>query len=165
MIFAGAQKNAGPAGLTVVIVRRDLIGHALPICPSAFDYANVAREQSMFNTPPTYAIYIAGLVFKWLKEQGGLAAMEQRNIAKSSMLYQRLKNNFNIVAPMGLYIPLYGAYWSFAVCSNDLDPRKADATQIAGIITAAGLTDLNYYNPSTHQGLFALPGYFHKLLD
>lgn len=87
MIFAGAQKNAGPAGLTVVIVRRDLIGHALPICPSAFDYVNVAREHSMFNTPPTYAIYIAGLVFKWLKEQGGLAAMEQQNIAKASRLY------------------------------------------------------------------------------
>ncbi len=82
-----------------------------------------------------------------------------------SMLYQRLKNDFNIVAPMGLYIPLYGAYWSFAVCSNDLDPRKADATQIAGIITSAGLTDLNYYNPATHQGLFAIPGYFQKLLD
>ena len=87
MIFAGAQKNAGPAGLTVVIVRRDLIGHALPICPSAFDYANVDREKSMFNTPPTYAIYIAGLVFKWLKDQGGLAAIEQQNIAKSSLLY------------------------------------------------------------------------------
>jgi spermidine synthase len=81
-----------------------------------------------------------------------------------SMLYQRLKNNFNIVAPMGLYIPLYGAYWSFAVCSNDLDPRKADAAQIAGVITAAGLTDLNYYNPSTHQGLFAIPDYFQKLI-
>lgn len=80
-------------------------------------------------------------------------------------LYQRLQKNFNIVAPMGLYIPLYGAYWSFAVCSNDLDPRTADATQIAGVITSAGLTDLNYYNPSTHQGLFALPGYFQKLLD
>lgn len=87
MIFAGAQKNAGPAGLTIVIVRQDLIGHALPICPSAFDYANVAREKSMFNTPPTYAIYIAGLVFKWLKEQGGLKEMEQQNIAKSSLLY------------------------------------------------------------------------------
>jgi spermidine synthase len=82
-----------------------------------------------------------------------------------SMLYQRLKNNFNIVAPMGLYIPLYGTYWSFAVCSNDLDPRKADTTQIAGVITSAKLTDLNYYNPATHQGLFALPGYFQKLLD
>ncbi|MDP4908459.1 MAG: 3-phosphoserine/phosphohydroxythreonine transaminase [Burkholderiaceae bacterium] len=87
MIFAGAQKNAGPAGLTVVIVRRDLIGHALPICPSAFDYANVDREKSMFNTPPTFAIYIAGLVFKWLKDQGGLAAIEQQNMAKSSLLY------------------------------------------------------------------------------
>jgi len=87
VIFAGAQKNAGPAGLTVVIVRRDLVGHALPICPSAFDYANVDREKSMFNTPPTYAIYIAGLVFKWLKDQGGLGAMEQQNITKSSLLY------------------------------------------------------------------------------
>lgn len=87
MIFAGAQKNAGPAGLTVVIVRRDLIGHALAICPSAFDYANVAREKSMYNTPPTFAIYIAGLVFKWLKEQGGLATIEQQNIAKATMLY------------------------------------------------------------------------------
>jgi spermidine synthase len=81
-----------------------------------------------------------------------------------SMLYQRLKNNFNIVAPMGLYIPLYGTYWSFAVCSESLDPRAADAHQIAGVITSAGLTDLNYYNPATHQGLFALPGYFRKLI-
>lgn len=93
MIFAGAQKNAGPAGLTVVIVRRDLIGHALPICPSAFDYVNVAREKSMYNTPPTYAIYVAGLVFKWLKEQGGLAAIEQKNIAKSQMLYDYFDQN------------------------------------------------------------------------
>ncbi len=81
------------------------------------------------------------------------------------MLYQRLKNNFNIVAPMGLYIPLYGAYWSFAVCSESLDPRQADAAQIDSVIASAGLTDLSYYNPATHQGLFALPGYFQKLLD
>lgn len=87
MIFAGAQKNAGPAGLTIVIVRRDLIGHASPICPSAFDYAKVAAQQSMFNTPPTYAIYMAGLVFKWLKQQGGLAQIEQLNIAKAQALY------------------------------------------------------------------------------
>jgi len=71
----------------MVIVRRDLIGHALPICPSAFDYARVAAEKSMFNTPPTYAIYIAGLVFKWLKQQGGLIAMEQLNILKAEALY------------------------------------------------------------------------------
>ena len=87
IVFAGAQKNAGPAGLTIVLVRRDLIGHALPICPSAFDYANVAMHQSMFNTPPTYAIYMAGLVFKWLKRQGGLKQIEQLNLAKAQALY------------------------------------------------------------------------------
>lgn len=90
MVYAGAQKNAGPAGVTVVIVRKDLIGHALPACPSAFDYANVASAGSMFNTPPTYAIYMAGLVFKWLKQQGGVAAIEAANIAKAQALYDYL---------------------------------------------------------------------------
>ncbi|ARP82690.1 phosphoserine transaminase [Bordetella genomosp. 8] len=87
MVYAGAQKNAGPAGVTVVMVRRDLIGHALPICPAAFDYANVAPEHSRFNTPPTFAIYIAGLVFKWIKAQGGVPALERANIAKAELLY------------------------------------------------------------------------------
>lgn len=87
MVYAGAQKNAGPAGVTIVLVRKDLIGHALPICPSAFDYANVAQAGSMFNTPPTYAIYIAGLVFKWLKRSGGIAAVEAENIRKAQALY------------------------------------------------------------------------------
>lgn len=88
MLYAGAQKNAGPAGVTIVIVRRDLLGNALPICPSAFDYANVAKERSRFNTPPAYAIYIAGLVFKWLLKQGGLDAIEKLNEEKSRRLYQ-----------------------------------------------------------------------------
>ena len=87
VIFGGAQKNIGPAGLTLVIVREDLPGHALPICPSAFDWKIVADNDSMYNTPPTYAIYIAGLVFQWLKRQGGLAAIERRNIAKAELLY------------------------------------------------------------------------------
>lgn len=87
VIYGGAQKNIGPAGVTLVIVRDDLIGHALPICPSAFDWKLVAENQSMFNTPPTYGIYIAGLVFQWLKKQGGVAAMERRNIEKASLLY------------------------------------------------------------------------------
>lgn len=90
VIFGGAQKNIGPAGLTLVIVRDDLIGHALPICPSAFDWKIVAENNSMYNTPPTYAIYIAGLVFQWLKKQGGVAAMEQRNVAKAALLYDYL---------------------------------------------------------------------------
>ncbi len=87
LAFAGAQKNIGPAGLTLVIVRDDLLGHALAACPSAFDYKTVADNASMYNTPPTYAIYIAGLVFQWLKRQGGVAAMEARSSAKAELLY------------------------------------------------------------------------------
>ncbi len=87
LIYAGAQKNMGPSGLTIVIVRDDLLGHALPICPSAFNYQLQAENDSMYNTPPTYAIYIAGLVFKYVKEQGGLKAMEAHNKAKAAVLY------------------------------------------------------------------------------
>lgn len=90
VIFGGAQKNIGPAGLTLVIVRDDLLGSALPVCPSAFDWRIVAEHDSMYNTPPTYAIYIAGLVFQWLKQRGGVAAMERRNIAKAELLYAAL---------------------------------------------------------------------------
>jgi phosphoserine aminotransferase len=93
LAFGGAQKNLGPAGLTLVIVREDLIGHAQPHCPSAFDYKLVADNQSMYNTPPTYSIYIAGLVFQWLKKHGGIAAMEQRNIAKATLLYDFLDSS------------------------------------------------------------------------
>jgi phosphoserine aminotransferase len=87
LAFGGAQKNLGPAGLTLVVVREDLLGHALSVCPSAFNYKTVADNGSMYNTPPTYAIYMAGLVFQWLKRQGGIAAMEARNIAKAELLY------------------------------------------------------------------------------
>ncbi|WP_119153042.1 3-phosphoserine/phosphohydroxythreonine transaminase [Caldimonas tepidiphila] len=87
LAYGGAQKNIGPAGLTLVFVREDLLGRALPICPSAFDYKTVADNGSMYNTPPTYAIYIAGLVFQWLKDQGGIAAIERRNVEKAELLY------------------------------------------------------------------------------
>ncbi len=87
LAFAGAQKNLGPAGLTVVVVRQDLLGRALKVCPSAFNYKTVADNDSMYNTPPTYAIYMAGLVFQWIKRQGGVAEMERRSIDRASMLY------------------------------------------------------------------------------
>lgn len=90
VIYAGAQKNIGPAGVTVVIVREDLLGQTLPGTPTMFDYKTHADNDSMYNTPPTYGIYIAGLVFKWLKDKGGLTAMEQINIAKSRLLYDYL---------------------------------------------------------------------------
>ncbi|MBQ0961241.1 3-phosphoserine/phosphohydroxythreonine transaminase [Ideonella sp. 4Y11] len=93
LAFAGAQKNIGPAGVTIVIVREDLLGHALPITPSAFDYKNVADNASMYNTPPTYGIYIAGLVFQWIKAQGGVAEMERRALEKAALLYGYLDDN------------------------------------------------------------------------
>ncbi|MBQ1784985.1 MAG: 3-phosphoserine/phosphohydroxythreonine transaminase [Gammaproteobacteria bacterium] len=87
VIYAGAQKNIGPSGLSVVIVREDLLGKARRETPSIFDYAITASHDSMFNTPPTYGWYLAGLVFKWLKAQGGIAAMAARNQAKAAKLY------------------------------------------------------------------------------
>ena len=92
-IYAGAQKNIGPAGLTIVIVREDLIGHAALGTPSVFDYKVQADNDSMYNTPPTYAIYIAGLVLQWLKAKGGLAAMEKINVAKAGLLYDLLDSS------------------------------------------------------------------------
>lgn len=90
LIYAGAQKNMGPAGLTIVIVREDLLGVTLPGTPTMFDYKIHANNDSMYNTPPTYAMYIMGLVLEWLKRNGGLIAMEKVNIAKAKLLYDLL---------------------------------------------------------------------------
>lgn len=100
LMYAGAQKNIGPAGLTIVIVRDDLLGGALPITPSAFDYKQQADADSMLNTPPTYAIYIAGLVFHWIKAQGGLAAMETHNRSKAAVLYDFLDQSSFFSSPV-----------------------------------------------------------------
>jgi phosphoserine aminotransferase len=93
VIYAGAQKNIGPAGLTIVIVRKDLLGKASSICPTMLNWQVAADNESMYNTPPTYAWYLAGLVFKWLKKQGGLAAMEAINRRKAEALYSYIDNS------------------------------------------------------------------------
>ncbi len=87
VIYAGAQKNIGPAGLTLVIVRDDLLGRAHPLCPAMLNWQVAADAESMYNTPPTFALYLAGLVFQWLKAQGGLSAMESLNRRKAEKLY------------------------------------------------------------------------------
>ena len=93
LIYAGAQKNIGPAGLCILIVREDLIGRTLPGTPTMFDYKIHADNDSMYNTPPTYSLYIAGLVFKWLRRLGGLAEMDRRNNAKAALLYDCLDSS------------------------------------------------------------------------
>ena len=93
LIYAGAQKNIGPAGITVVIVREDLLGKALAITPTMLDYKIHADNESMYNTPPTYAWYLAGLVFEWIKEQGGVEGMARLNQAKKDKLYSDIDNS------------------------------------------------------------------------
>jgi phosphoserine aminotransferase len=90
VIYAGAQKNIGPAGLTIVIIRDDLIGQTVAGTPTMFDYKTHSENESMYNTPPTFAMYVAGLVFKWIKARGGLAAMETFNAKKAGLLYDCL---------------------------------------------------------------------------
>ena len=102
VIYAGAQKNIGPAGLTIVIVREDLIGQTIAGTPTMFDYKIHADNDSMYNTPATYGIYMAGLVFKWLKAKGGLAAMEKINIEKSALLYDYLDASDFYHSPIAL---------------------------------------------------------------
>jgi len=100
LIYAGAQKNVGPAGLTIVIVREDLMGHAIPATPAVFDYKVQAGADSMHNTPPTFALYVSGLVFQWLKQLGGLKKIEEINIAKAKVLYDYLDQTEFYHAPV-----------------------------------------------------------------
>lgn len=93
LIYAGAQKNIGPAGLTVVIVCKDLCGNARDMTPTFLDYAQQADNDSMINTPPTYGWYLAGLVFKWIKAQGGVAAIDEHNQVKANLLYGAIENS------------------------------------------------------------------------
>lgn len=102
VIYGGAQKNIGPAGVTVTIIRKDLLGKAIPHCPSAFDFALVAEAGSMYNTPPTYAIYIAGLVFDWLAKEGGLAWASSMADKRASLLYNCIDSSSLYRSPVRL---------------------------------------------------------------
>jgi phosphoserine aminotransferase len=135
LIYAGAQKNIGPAGLTLVIVRKDLAGRARPETPKVFDYQAVAEQRSMLNTPPTFAWYVAGLVFKWIKAAGGVQAVGERNRRKAEMLYAAIDgSNFyrNAVA-------LDARSWmnvTFTLRDPDLDQRflsEAAAARLLGL--------------------------------
>ncbi|GIZ53169.1 3-phosphoserine/phosphohydroxythreonine transaminase [Noviherbaspirillum aridicola] len=163
VIFGGAQKNIGPAGLTLVIVREDLLGQALSICPSAFDWKTVADNNSMYNTPPTYAIYIAGLVFQWLKRQGGVAEMEKRNIAKAALLYDYLdatgfySNQVAVDCRSRMNIPFFLADESL----NDAflaSARARGLLQLKGHKSVGGMR-ASIYNAMPIEGVQALVDY------
>jgi phosphoserine aminotransferase len=137
LIYAGAQKNIGPAGLTIVIVRDDLLGQALPLTPTVFDYKVQAENDSMSNTPATYGIYMAGLVFQWLKKQGGLAKMEQVNRGKAGLLYDYLDQTEFYHSPVAkddrslMNVP-------FTLRNADLDKAFIQETEAAGLTQLKG---------------------------
>lgn len=169
VIYGGAQKNIGPAGLTIVIVRDDLLDRALPCCPSAFNWKIVAEHDSMFNTPPTYAIYIAGLVFQWLKRQGGVAAMEARNIAKANLLYDYLdstdfyENRIAKDCRSRMNVPFFlkdeslnGAFLAGAA--------EHGLLQLKGHKSVGGMR-ASIYNAMPMEGVQALVAYMQKFAD
>lgn len=163
VIYAGAQKNIGPAGLTIAIVREDLMGDAMPRTPTLYDYKVQADNGSMYNTPPTYAIYIAGLVFQLLKREGGLAAMEQRNIAKAKLLYDYLDASdfyHNPVAPENrsrMNVP-------FTLQNPALDGAFLQGAQQQGLLQLKGHALVggmraSIYNAMPLEGVQALVNY------
>jgi len=163
VIFGGAQKNIGPAGLTLVIVREDLLDRASPLCPSAFNYKTVAEAGSMYNTPPTYAIYIAGLVFQWIKRQGGVAAIEARNIAKARLLYDYLdgsgfyENRVDPACRSRMNVP-------FFLKDESLNDAFLEGAQQAGLAQLKGHKSVggmraSIYNAMPIEGVAALIDY------
>jgi phosphoserine aminotransferase len=163
LIYAGAQKNIGPAGLTLVIVREELLGGALPTTPSAFDYTIQAANDSMINTPPTYAIYLAGLVFAWIKSGGGLAAMAERNRAKADLLYGCLDASHfyshRIAAPDRSLMNV-----TFHLPDPALDAPFLDGAKVAGLLALKGHRVVggmraSIYNAMPIEGVRALVSY------
>ncbi|TXL68285.1 3-phosphoserine/phosphohydroxythreonine transaminase [Zeimonas arvi] len=162
-LYGGAQKNIGPAGLTIVIVREDLIGRAHPLCPTAFDYKVVADNDSMYNTPPTFAIWVAGLVFAWLKRQGGVAAMEARNIEKAALLYDYIdasglyENRVRRQDRSRMNVP-------FFLKDRALDADFLKGAESAGLLQLKGHRSVggmraSLYNAMPIEGVRALVGY------
>lgn len=163
MLYAGAQKNAGPAGSTIIVIRRELIGQCEAICPDVFNYKNLDEARSRFNTPPTYSIYMSGLVFKWLLAQGGLAAIEQQNKAKAKRLYDYIDSTdfyHNFVQPSHrsiMNVP-------FVTANEALDAQFLKGAKERGLLNLKGHKSVGWmrasiYNAMPIEGVEALIDY------
>ena len=163
VIYAGAQKNIGPAGLTIVIVRDDLLEVASPLTPSVFNWKTQAENQSMINTPTTYSIYMAGLVFEWLIELGGLAAIEKQNIKKAELLYNYIdssdfySNPIDIINRSRMNVP-------FRIQNEDLHASFVTGAENLGMIglkghRLVGGIRASIYNAMPIEGVQALVDY------
>ena len=167
MIYAGAQKNMGPAGLTVVIIREDLIGKALEICPTMFDYQTHADNGSMFNTPPTYAIYICKLVCEWVKENGGIAAMQKINEKKAAILYDYLDSSAMFSATVEAKEDRSLMNVPFVATSEELNAKFIKEATAAGFVNLKGHRSVggmraSIYNAMPVEGVEALVEFMKK---
>ena len=163
LVYAGAQKNIGPAGLCVVIVRKELAGRARPNTPRILDYAVQAANGSMFNTPPTYTWYLAGLVFRWLKDMGGVAAMEAVNKRKAAKLYAAIDASAFYSSPVApacrstMNVP-------FTLSDADLDAAFLDGAEARGLLNLKGHRSVggmraSIYNAVSEAAVDALIAY------
>lgn len=166
LLFAGAQKNVSGAGLTIVIVREDLIGNAMDITPTMLNYQIHADADSLYNTPPCYAIYIAGLVFKWIKENGGLEAMKAANEKKAKLLYDFLDNSKLFKGTVAaedrslMNVP-------FVTGDADLDAKFVKESTAAGLVNLKGHRSVggmraSIYNAMPYEGVVALVEFMKK---
>jgi len=163
LIYAGAQKNIGPSGITIVIVREDLIGNAVPTTPGIFDYKQMADNESMLNTPPCFAWYVSGLVFKWIKDNGGLAAVGERNAQKAKSLYDYIDSQGFYSNPVAkanrsrMNVP-------FVLANAELDAEFLKGAKAAGLSGLKGHRSVggmraSLYNAMTQDGVNALIEY------
>ncbi len=160
LIYAGAQKNMGPAGICIVIVRQDLVRDPLPVTPSIWDYRLQAKEGSMLNTPPTYNWYVLGLVLEWLREQGGVAAIEKRNIEKADLLYQAIDRSDFYHNPVD---PRYRSRMNvpFTLADPSLDAVFLKEAEAQGLVNLKGHRSVggmraSIYNAMPIEGVRAL---------
>ncbi len=166
VIYAGAQKNMAPAGLTVVIIREDLLGNAREDIPTMLDYKTMADNDSMYNTPPCYAIYIAGLVYKWALKNGGLEAMKERNEKKANMLYDFLDSSklFKATADKECRSMMNVC---FVTGDSDLDKKFCSEAASAGFVNLKGHRSVggmraSIYNAMPTEGVEALVEFMKK---
>ncbi len=166
MLYAGAQKNVAPAGLTIVIVRKDLLGNAMDITPTMLNYVTHSENESMFNTPPCYAIYVAGLVLKWIKKLGGLEKMAELNKKKAALLYDFLDNSKLFKGTVVkedrslMNVP-------FITGKEELDAKFVKESKAAGFINLKGHRSVggmraSIYNAMPYEGVEALVEFMKK---
>lgn len=163
LIYASAQKNIGPSGLTVVILREDLIGGAHPLTPSVFNFEVQAANESMYNTPTTFSVYVAGLVFEWVKERGGLEAMERASLAKSGKLYDLIDGGEFYRCPV-VTQARSRMNVCFGLADRSLEDRFLAEAESAGLLNLKGHGKIggfraSLYNAMPQAGVDALTGF------